>query len=54
MKMKRLIHLVKGETDSVGYISSCCDRDILIKFSRDTKRGVTCKDCLRKDEKDEN
>ena len=51
IKDKRLIHLVKGEYDSVGYVSSCCDKDVLIKFSSDTKRGVTCKDCLKEDKK---
>lgn len=51
MKNKRLIHLVQGQSDSIGFIYSCCNEDILIKFSRDTKRGITCNDCLKQDKK---
>lgn len=51
MNKIRLIHLIQGESDTSGYVYSCCHKDVLIKFARDTKRGITCKDCLKEDRK---
>lgn len=54
---KRLIHLIKGESDRGGfignpYITSCCGKDVLIKYSRERRtKYITCKKCLRMDDR---
>lgn len=51
-KRQRLIHLIKGESDSCGFISSCCDKDVLIKYARERRtKYITCKKCLKMDDK---
>jgi hypothetical protein len=56
-KRQRLIHLICGESDRVGfignpYITSYCGKNVLIKYARERRtKYITCKKCLRNDDK---
>jgi hypothetical protein len=58
-KRQRLIHLICGESDIGGfignpYITSCCGKDVLIKYARERRtKYITCKKCLRNEETNE-
>lgn len=51
-KSKRLIHIIGGESDRSGFITSCCKKDVLIKYARERRtKYITCKKCLKEDDK---
>lgn len=57
LKSKRLIHIICGESDRSGftgnpYITSCCKKDVLIKYARERRtKYITCKKCLKEVDK---